>query len=70
MKGWAEVLPKILRPSFCHMVSIFPSQGFKMKDHNKPVDRQNRLTIIELIVVIGTLGVLAAIVISIAPDYL
>ena len=70
MKGWAKVLSKILRPSFCHMVSIFPSQGFKMKDHNKPVDRQNRLTIIELIVVIGILGVLAAIVISIAPDYL
>ena len=65
MKGWAEVLPKILRPSFRH-----PSQRFKMKDHNKPVDRQNRLTIIELIVVIGTLGVLAAIVISIALDYL
>ena len=41
-----------------------------MQDHNKPVDRQNRLTIIELIVVIGILGVLAAIVISIAPDYL
>ena len=41
-----------------------------MKDHNKPVDRQNRLTIIELIVVIGTLGVLAAIVISIALNYL
>jgi len=63
-------LPKILRPSFRHLVSIFPSQKFKMKDHNKPVDRQNRLTIIELIVVIGILGVLAAIVISIAPDYL
>ena len=41
-----------------------------MKDHNKPVDRQNRLTIIELIVVIGILGVLAAIVIPLALDYL
>jgi len=45
-------------------------QGFKMKVHNKPIDRQNRLTIVELIVVIGTFGVLAAIVISIALDYL
>ena len=63
-------MPKILRPSFCHLASIFPMHGFKMKDHNKPIDRQNRLTIVELIVVIGTLGVLAAIVISIAPDYL
>ena len=70
MKGWAKVLSKILRPSFRHLVSIFPSQGFKMKDHNKLVDRQNRLTIIELIVVIGILGGLAAIVIPLALDYL
>ena len=70
MKGWAEVLPNILRPSFRHLASIFPMQGFKMKVHNTPIDRQNRLTIVELIVVIGTFGVLAAIVISIALDYL